>query len=49
VLRRIFGQKRDEVTESRRGLHNELRKLYFSPNVIRKGMSSNIRWAVHVE
>jgi hypothetical protein len=34
VLRRIFGQKRDEVTEEWRRLHNkELYNLY-SPNVI---------------
>jgi transposase len=36
VLRRIFGQKRDEVMEEWRGLHNEeLRDLYSSQNIIR--------------
>jgi hypothetical protein len=33
VLRRIFGQKRDEVTEGWRKLHNEeLHSLYSSPS-----------------
>jgi hypothetical protein len=36
VLRRIFGQKRDEVTEEWRKLHNEeLQNLYSSPSIIR--------------
>jgi hypothetical protein len=36
VLRRIFGPKRDEVTEEWRKLHNEeLRDLYSSPSIIR--------------
>jgi hypothetical protein len=36
VLRRIFGSKRDEVTEEWRRLHNEERNdLHCSPNVIR--------------
>jgi hypothetical protein len=36
VLRRIFGPKRDEVTEEWRKLHNEeLHLLYSSPNIIR--------------
>jgi hypothetical protein len=36
VLRRIFGPKRDEVTEGWRKLHNEeIHNLYSSPN---KGM-----------
>ena len=35
VLRNIFGHKRDEVTGEWRKLHNEeLRDLYFSPNII---------------
>ena len=34
VLRRIFGPKRDEVTEEWRKLHNEeLNDLYCSPNI----------------
>jgi hypothetical protein len=36
VLRRLFGLKRDEVTEEWRTLHNEgLRDLYSSPSIIR--------------
>jgi hypothetical protein len=36
VLRRIFGPKRDEVTEGWRKLHNEeLHDLYSSPIIIR--------------
>jgi len=35
VLRRIFGSKREEVTEDWRKLHNEeLNYLYSSPNII---------------
>ena len=34
VLKKIFGAKRDEITEWRK-LHNvELHALYFSPNII---------------
>jgi hypothetical protein len=34
VLRRIFGQKRDEVTGGWRKLHNEeLHNLYSSPSI----------------
>jgi hypothetical protein len=36
VLRRIIGQKRDEVGGDWRKLHNEeLHNLYSSPNIIR--------------
>jgi hypothetical protein len=49
VLRRIFGPKRDEVTEGRRKLHNEeLHDLYSSPSIIRIIKSRSIRWAGHV-
>ena len=35
VLRRVFGTKRDEVTEERRKLHNEeFRDLYSLPNIV---------------
>jgi hypothetical protein len=35
VLRRIFGPKRDEVTEGWKKLHNEeLHGLYSSPSII---------------
>jgi hypothetical protein len=49
VLRKIFGPKRDEVTEEWRKLHNEeLRDLYSSPSIIRIIKSRRIRWADHV-
>jgi hypothetical protein len=35
VLRRIFGQKRDEVTGGWRKLHEELHSLYSLPSIIR--------------
>ena len=36
VLRRVFGPKRDEVTEEWRKLHNEERSdLYSLPNIVR--------------
>jgi hypothetical protein len=49
VLRRIFGPKRDEVTEEWRKLHNgELHNLYSSPDIIRQNKSREIRWAGNV-
>jgi hypothetical protein len=49
VLRRIFGPKRDEVTEEWRRLHNEeLNDLCSSPNIIRVIKSRRRRWAGHV-
>jgi hypothetical protein len=49
VLRRIFGPKRDEVTEEWRKLHNEeFRDLYSSPSIIRIFKSRRMRWAGHV-
>jgi hypothetical protein len=49
VFRRIFGSKRDEVTEGWRKLHNEeLHNLYSSPNIIRIIRSKRMRWAEHV-
>jgi hypothetical protein len=34
MLHRIFGPKRDKVTEKWRKLHNELIDLYSSPNIV---------------
>jgi hypothetical protein len=49
VLRRIFGQKRDEVMGEWRKLHNEeLHDLYSSPSIIRIIKSRKMRWAGQV-
>jgi hypothetical protein len=49
VLRKIFGPKRDEVTEDWRKLQDEeLHNMYSSPNLIRMDMSRRIKWAGHV-
>jgi hypothetical protein len=49
VLRRIFGPKRDEVTEEWRKVHNEeLHDLYSSPSIIRIMKSRRMRWMGHV-
>jgi hypothetical protein len=49
VLRRIFGPRRDEVTEDWRRLHNEkLNDLYCSPNIVRVIKSRRMRLAGHV-
>jgi hypothetical protein len=49
VLRRIFGTKRDEVTEGLRKLHDEdLLALYSSPSIFRMIKSRRMRWAGHV-
>jgi hypothetical protein len=46
VLRRIFGTKRDEVTEEWRKLHNEeLYNLYSSPDIIRQVKSRRMSLA----
>jgi len=46
VLRRVFGPKRDEVTEEWRKLHNEeLSDLYSLPNIVRVVNSRRMRWA----
>jgi hypothetical protein len=50
VLRRIFGQKRDDVTERWRKLHNnELHDLYSSPSIISIIKSRRMRLAGHVD
>jgi hypothetical protein len=49
VLRRIFGQKRSEVTGEWRKLHSEgLNTLYSSANIIRQIKSTRMRWVGHV-
>jgi hypothetical protein len=49
VLRRIFGPKRDEVTDGWRKLHNEeLHGLYSSPSIFRVIKVRRMRWAGHV-
>jgi hypothetical protein len=49
VLRRIFGLKKDEVTEGWRKLHGEeLRDLYFLPGIIRMIKSMRMGWAGYV-
>jgi hypothetical protein len=46
---RIFGPKRDGVTEGWRKLHNEeLHNLYSSPSIIRIKNTRRMRWAGHV-
>jgi hypothetical protein len=46
MLRRIFGPRRDEVTEGSRKLHNEeLHNLYSSPDIIRMIKSRRMSWA----
>jgi hypothetical protein len=49
VLRRIFGPKRDEVSEGlRKLLKEELRDLYFSPSIFIMIKSRKMIWAGHV-
>jgi len=49
VLRRVFGPKRDKVTGEWRKLHNEeLRDLYFLPNIVQVVKLRRMRWAGHV-
>jgi hypothetical protein len=48
-LRRIFGPKREEVTEEWRKLYNdEIHDLYCSPTIVRVIKSGRMRWAGHV-
>jgi hypothetical protein len=49
VLRRIFGMKRDELTEGWRKMHNEqFHNFYSLISIIRMIMPKRIRWAEHV-
>jgi hypothetical protein len=48
VLRRIYGPKRDEVTEQWSKLHNgELHNLHLSPDIIGLIKSRTMRWVGH--
>jgi hypothetical protein len=49
VLWRMFGPKKDDVTEERRKLNNEeLNDLYSSPYIVNV-IKSKMRWAGRVE
>ena len=49
VLRRVYGPKRDEVSEEWRKLQDEAPNyLYPSPNIVRVIISRRVRWAGHV-
>jgi hypothetical protein len=49
VLTKTFGLMTDEGTEGLKKLYNEeLRKLWYSPNIIRVIKSGRMRWMVHV-
>ena len=48
-MRRIFGPKRDEVTEEWRKLHNkELNDPYSSPKIVRAIKSRRMSWVGYV-
>jgi hypothetical protein len=49
ALRSIFGPKRNIVIGGwRKSLNEELRNLYFSPNIIRMIKSRRMKWVGHV-
>jgi len=49
VLRRIFGTRRDKVTEEWRKPHkDELYDLYSSPNIVQAIKSRRMRWERYV-
>jgi hypothetical protein len=48
VLMRIFGPKRDDVTEELKKLHDGHTDLYSSPNIVRVIKSRRRRWAGYV-
>jgi hypothetical protein len=49
ALRRIFGPKRDDVTEWRKLHKQDLNNLYSAPNIVRVIKSRRMRWARHTE
>ena len=48
MLRKIFGSKRDEVTNEWRRLHKEELHDLYSPTNINRVIESRMRWAGHV-
>ena len=49
VLRKLFGPKRDEVTQEWSKLYNEeLNDLYSSPSIVRVIKLRRMKWAGHV-
>jgi hypothetical protein len=48
VLRKIFGHKREEDGSWRKLHDDELRSLYFSPNIVRLIKAKRMRWAGYV-
>ena len=49
ILSKMFGPKKDEMSEEWKRLRNEeLCDVYCSPNVTRVIKSRKVRWAVHV-
>jgi len=49
MVRRLFGPRRNEVTQEWRRLHKEeLNDLYSSPDIMRVIKSRRMRWAGHV-
>jgi hypothetical protein len=47
VVLKGIGSKRDKVTGGWRVLHNELRNMCFSPDIIRMITSGRMRWLGH--
>jgi hypothetical protein len=48
VLRKIFGSKTEDVKGDWRKLHEELRNIYPSPNIIHVFRSGRMIWVGHV-
>jgi hypothetical protein len=49
IPRKVFGPKKDELSEEWKRLNNEaLYDVYSSPNITRVTTSRKMRWAVHV-
>jgi hypothetical protein len=49
VLRKVFGLKREEVTEEWKNIYiGEINNQYSSPNTVRLIKSRKMRWAEHI-